>query len=142
MRGIWAAMTSMMTVFVSAAALLSTGANAAAKSHPSWMIGQWAWVSPTTPLRRGDCPESEYYGRNGYVTDGESVSRWWIEGDYLVRVTVEPGYGEPISEAGHVYRQQFTRTRRDKLVFRGDGYEQWLIRCGDVPPGWEYHPKR
>ena len=135
-------MTSFVTAFGLAAALLSTSAEATARTHPRWMIGQWAWVSPTEALRRGDCPESEFYGRNGYVTDGESVSRWWIEGDYLVRVTVEPGYGEPISEADHVYRQRFTRTRRDKLVFRGDGYVQWLIRCGDGPPGWEYQPKR
>ena len=135
-------MTSIVTAFGLAAALLSSSAEAATQTHPRWMIGQWAWVSPTEALRRGYCPESEFYGRNGYVTDGESVSRWWIEGDYLVRVTVEPGYGEPISEAGHVYRQHFTRTRRDKLVFRGDGSVQWLIRCGDVPPEWEYQPTR
>lgn len=136
------AMTGIVTAFGLAAALLSTSAEAATKTHPRWMIGQWAWVSPTQTLRSGDCPESEFYGRNGYVTDGESISRWWIEGDYLVRVTVEPGYGEPISEAGRVYRQHFTRTRRDTLVFRGDAYVQWLVRCGDVPPEWEYQPKR
>ena len=124
-----------------AAVLHSTSAEAAAKTHPRWMIGQRAWVSPTETLRRGDCPESKFYGRDGYVTDGASVSRWWIEGDYRVRVTVEPGYGQPISEAGHVYRQHFTRTRRDKLVFRGDGNVRWLIRCGEVPPEWEYQPK-
>jgi hypothetical protein len=106
------------------------------------MIGQWAWVSPTDSLRRGDCPESQFFGRNGYVTDEETVSRWRIEGDYLVRVTVKPGYGQTISEAGRVYRQRFTRTRRDKLVFRGDGSVQWLIRCGDVPREWEYQAKR
>jgi hypothetical protein len=89
------AMTNIVTEFGLAAALLSTSAEAATQTHPRWMIGQWAWVSPTEALRRGDCPESEFYGRNGYVTDGERVSRWWIEGDYLVRVTVEPGYGEP-----------------------------------------------
>lgn len=106
------------------------------------MVGHWAWVSPAEILQRGECPESEFYGRNGYVTDGEDVSRWRIEGPYLVRVTVEPGYGEPISAPGRTYRQRFTRTGRDKLVFRGAGYVQWLIRCGDVPPEWEYRPKR
>lgn len=135
-------MTRVVTIFGFAAALLSSNADAAAKTHPRWMVGQWAWVSPKEPLRRGDCPESEFYGRAGYVMDGEAVSRWWIEDDYLVRVTVEPGYAEPSSEVGHAYRQRFTRTGRDKLVFRGDGYVQWLIRCGDVPPEWEYHPKR
>jgi hypothetical protein len=135
-------MTRIVTVFGFAAAFISTSADAAAKTHPSWMIGQWAWVSSTETVRRGDCPESEFYGRNGYVTDGQNVSRWWIDGDYLVRVTVEAGYGDPISEARHVYRQHFTRTRRDKLVFRDDGHVQWLVRCGNVPPEWEYQPKR
>jgi hypothetical protein len=135
-------MTSIVTAFGFVVALLSTSAEAADKTRPRWMIGQWAWVDPKEALDRGDCPESKFYGRNGYVTTGESVSRWWIEGDYLVRVTLDPGYGEPMSEAGRVYRQRFTRTRRDKLVFRGDGYVQWLIRCGDVPPEWEYQPKR
>ena len=135
-------MTSIVTAFSLAAALFSTRAEAPAKTHPRWMIGQWAWGSSPESLRRGGCPESEFYGRNGYVTDGENVSRWWIEGDYLVRVKVEPGYGEPISETVQVYRQHFTRTRRDKLVFRGAGYVQWLIRCGDVPPEWEHQPKR
>ena len=134
-------MTSIVTAFSITAALLSISAEPA-KTHPRWMIGQWAWVSPAETIRSGDCPESEFYGRNGYVTDGESVSRWWIEGDYLVRVTVEPGYGQPISEAGQVYRHHFTRPRPDRLVFQGDGYVQWLVRCGDVPPEWEYHPKR
>ena len=135
-------MTSIVAALGFAIALLSTTAEAPSKIHPRWMVGHWAWVDPTETLQPGDCPEFEFYGRNGYVTDGEGVFRWWIEGNYLVRVTVDPGYGQPISEAGRVYRQRFTRTRRDKLVFRGDGYVQWLIRCGDVPPEWEYQPKR
>jgi len=123
-----------------AAVSLATDADAAARSHPRWMIGHWAWVSPKESLRRGDCPESEFFGRNGYVVDGESVARWWIEGAYLVRVTVKPGYGEPISKAGRTYRQRFTRISRDKLVFKDNRSVQWLIRCGDVPPEWEYQP--
>jgi len=134
-------MTSIVIAFGFAAALLSTSTDAA-KSNPEWMIGQWAWVSSPENVRDGNCPESEFYGRNGYVTDGEDVSRWWIEGDYLVRVTIEPGYGGPISEVGRVYRQHFTRTRPDALVFRGDDWVQWLIRCGDASPEWEYQPKR
>ncbi len=134
-------MNSIVPAFTLAAALLSSSTDTAARTHPRWMVGQWAWVSPTEKLRPGDCPESEFYGRNGYVIDGESVSRWWIEDDYLVRVTIEPGYGLPVSEAGRTYRQRFTRAARDKLVFRGDGYVQRLVRCGDVPREWEYHPK-
>ena len=132
------AMSSIVNAFALAAALLSTGPEEAAKSHPSWMVGQWAWISPTETLQRGHCPESEFYGRNGYVTNAEEVSRWWIEGDFLVRVTVEPGYGAPASEVGHVYRQRFTRTRPGELLFEGDDWAQKLVRCGDVPPEWEY----
>jgi hypothetical protein len=135
-------MTKIVLALCLAAISLSTQADAAVKRHPRWMFGHWAWVSPKEALRRGDCPESEFYGGNGYVVDGESVSRWWIEGVNLVRVTVKPGYGEPNSAAGRTYRQRFTRNGPDKLIFRRDGYVQWLIRCEDVPPGWEYPFKR
>ena len=135
-------MTKIVPAFWLATILLSPSADAGtSRSHPRWMVGRWAWVSPTENLRRGDCPESEFYGHNGYVTDVETVSRWWIEGTYLMRVTVKQGYGESISNAGRTYRQRFTRSGRNKLVFRGDGYVQWLIRSGDVPPEWEYQPK-
>lgn len=121
----------------------STGANTVARDHPHWMVGQWAWVSPTQKLRRGDCPESEFYGRNGYVTDGESASRWWIEGEtYLVRVTIEPGYGGSPSEIGRKYRQRFRKIEPGKLAFRDDGVLQWLVRCGDVPRKWGYRPQK
>lgn len=121
------------------AALLPASADAATKTRPRWMVGQWAWVSPAEPLARGDCPESETYGGNGVVTDGEDVSRWWLEGEVLVRVTVKPGYGEPASEKGHVFRSRFTRVSRDKLVFRGDGTVQWLVRCASARDGQPGH---
>ena len=137
-RDIGRLMIKIVLAFWLAAISLSTSADAAVRSHPSWMVGHWAWVSPPETLRHGDCPETELYGRNGYVVNGESVSRWWVEGVYLVRVTVKPGYGEPNSEAGRTYRQRFIRSGRDKLVIQGDGYVQWLVRCGNVPPEWKH----
>ena len=132
-----ATMTGKLTMFTAAAALLTGSTDAATKSHPDWMVGQWAWLGLSQGLQPGECPESEFYGRNGYVIDGDSVSRWWIEDSYLVRVTVETIGGEPV---GQVYKQRFTRPKPNELIVRGDGWVRKLVRCGDVPREWEYRP--
>jgi hypothetical protein len=130
-------MIRIVALFCLAAVLLPTASDAAARSHPRWMVGHWAWVNPKDHLQRYDCPESEFYFRDGYMTGGEDVSRWWVEGAYLVRVTVKPGYGEPATDAGHTSKLHFTRVGRDKLIFRDDGSVVWLVRCEDVPPQLE-----
>ena len=116
-----------------AASCSMASSNAATKSHPAWMTGRWAWVDPTESIQPGDCPHSEFYRRNGHMTDGElgEVYRWWIEGDHLVRVLIKPMEGEPPSEVGRIFRQRFTRTRAGELVFRGDDWAQKMVRCGD-----------
>jgi hypothetical protein len=108
--------------------------------HPAWMIGKWARIDVSEVPSSGNCPEPEFYGRNGYVTyaHGGGVDRWWIDGHYLIRVVVEPGDGESASEVGHAYKQGFTRTPSGGLVFRGDQWAQKLVRCGNVPREWEY----
>lgn len=103
------------------------------------MIGQWAWLELSQDLQPGECPESEYYGRNGYVTDGNSISRWWIDGDVLVRETLVTVGGEAV---GRIYVHRFRRTGPGELNFEGNGSPQKLVRCGDVPREWEYRPDR
>ena len=102
------------------------------------MVGHWAWIDTPAHLQPGDCPESEFYGRNGYVTTGQDVHEWWIEGNTLVRVVVEPMDSEAV---GTTYRNRFIRVSRKKLLFKGDGGTQWMVRCGDTPPEWEYRPR-
>ena len=100
----------------------------------------WGWTSQTERVEPGDCsPESEFYGRNGYVVDGHSVARWWIEGDSLVRVIVQDDRGDT---PGKMYKLRFTRVAAGELMFKGDDYTQRLVRCGDVPPEWEYPRRR
>jgi hypothetical protein len=54
------------------------------------MVGKWGWVSlPEEAGSTRDCSgEAEFYRRDGYVLTGQSSSRWWIEGDVLVRQRV------------------------------------------------------
>lgn len=113
-----------------AAAWSMAGAETPAKVRPQWMAGRWAWVNPADSLQPGECPHSELYKLNGQVTDdlGE-VSRWWIEGDYLVRVLVTPMEGEPASKGGRTSRVKFSRTPAGDLIFKGEDWAQKMVRC-------------
>lgn len=113
------------------AAAATTSSADAARTRPQWMIGRWAWVSPSEGLRRGGCPESELYRASGYLISDE-LSRWWIEGDYLVRVTVKPAEGDLFTRLRHADRQRFRRVRPGWLIFSRGANVQWLIRCEDV----------
>lgn len=109
-------------------------------SNPDWMVGEWGWVSSSEqPKLNGECaPENEYYRRDGYVLNGQETARWRIEGDTLVRLQIGEAYGEKAT--GRPHRSRFTRNAAGELVFKGDGYTQKLVRCGDVPPEWNNLP--
>jgi hypothetical protein len=104
------------------------------------MIGKWGWVSPSEQSRlAGDCsPEVEFYRRDGYVVDGQSTARWWIEGDTLVREYIGEAYGENVE--GKTYRNHFTRIGPGELLFKDEHSPQKLVRCGDVPQEWNSVP--
>jgi hypothetical protein len=47
-------------------------------------------------------------------------------------------YGE--NADGKVYRKRFTRIAPGVLLFDSAETTQKLVRCGDVPPEWEFRP--
>ena len=110
------------------------------RQNPAWMIGKWGWVSPSEQAQlAGDCsPEVEFYRRDGYVVDGQSTARWWIEGDTLVREQIGEAYGENLD--GKIYRNRFTRIGPGELLFKDEDSTQKLVRCGDVPQEWNSVP--
>ena len=110
------------------------------RQNPAWMIGKWGWVSLSEQTRlAGDCsPEVEFYRRDGYVVDGQSTERWWIEGDTFVRQQIGKAYGENVD--GKIYRNRFTRIGPGELLFKDGESTQKLVRCGDVPPEWNSAP--
>ena len=132
-----------MAVVVSLAAASCTGGSGAAETrqNPAWMVGKWGWVSLSEEAKlAGDCsPEAEFYRDDGYVVSGQSNARWWIEGDALVREQIGEAYGENLD--GTVYRNRFTRIAPGELLFEGDGAPQKLVRCGDIPPEWNFPVK-
>ena len=124
-----------------AAASCSGGTGAVEiRQNPAWMVGKWGWVSASeeTRLAGGCSEETEFYRRDGYVVDGQSTARWWIEGDTLVRVQIGEAYGENLD--GTIFRNRFTRVGPGELLFEGDGATQKLVRCGDVPRLWNSYP--
>ena len=100
------------------------------------MVGEWGWESASEqPRSVGGCsPENEFYRSDGYVVDGDSTARWWIEGDTLVRKFIGEAYGENVD--GQIVRNRFKRVAQDELLFEGD-FPQRLVRCGDVPAEWD-----
>lgn len=132
----------LMAVVTSLAAASCTGGTGAAETRENraWMAGNWGWVSVSEEARLADdcSEESEFYRRDGYVVDGQSTARWWIEGDTLVRVQIGEAYGENLD--GTIYRNRFTRVGPGELLFEGDGFTQKLVRCGDVPQEWNPYP--
>jgi hypothetical protein len=106
------------------------------------MVGMWGWVSSSAEAQSaGDCSqEVEFYRRDGYVVDGQSTARWWIEGDTLVREQIGEAYGENLD--GKIYRNRFTRLAPGELLFEGEDFTQKLVRCGDVPNEWNSYPVR
>src|SRR5690242_15068244 len=104
-------MATVWKTALASLALAASGSEAAGhRERPEWMIGEWGETNPdgTHPEF---CPHSDFFGRNGYVTNLElgGVSRWWIEGDVLVEITVEPAGGEDESMIGQVNRTSFRR---------------------------------
>lgn len=134
----------ILVVTAAACMSLPAGAGQVDKSHPAWMVGKWARVGAAERVRPEDCPEPEFYGRNGYVTYAEvgGADKWWIEGDRLVRKVIEPMAGGSPTEVGRVFKQRFTRMRSGDLVFKDNHSTQRLVRCGSVPPNWTYRPRR
>ena len=131
----------MVVVTSLAAASCTAGSGAGeTRQNPAWMVGKWGWVSLSEEEKlAGDCsPEAEFFRRDGYVVNGESTARWRIEGDTLVSVEIGEAYGE--NRDGTVYRSRFTRIAPGELLFEGDATQK-LVRCGDVPPEWNFPVK-
>ena len=127
------------TGFIPLAALCVAAQTPSARTTTPWMAGKWARVDHSEAKGPGTCPDPEFYGRNGYVTyPGGGVDRWWIEGNYLVRVVVKPSDGD---RAPRKTKQRFTRPSADELVFSGRDWMQKLVRCGEVPRDWLYRPR-
>lgn len=129
----------MALVMSLAAAQCASGPNET-RQNPAWMVGTWGWVSVSPEGQSaGACSaEIEFYRSDGYVVDGQSTARWWIEGDTLVREQIGEAYGENLD--GKIYRNRFTRIGPGELLFKDEDSTQKLVRCGDVPQEWNSVP--
>lgn len=122
------------------ALLLILSAPSAQDSHPRWMEGVWDARAIHDP-RSWDCTsgtDSVVYRRDGAwtgVTLGDS-GRWWIRGDRLYWLTLDPGGSGPGGK-GMTTSASFRRIGRNELRMvgrRGPPYR--LVRCLGSVSGW------
>jgi hypothetical protein len=123
-------------LLLSAVALLVHAAPAEAqrakRTHPAWMTGTWIFLDESQHHHPYPCEgdDDERYEPNGKYDDDSGPGgsgRWWIEGNWFVRVMVDPGGGATSSMKGSVTRQRFTRLRNGELMFRSEGRRSWMV---------------